>query len=369
MHRITGIADSTALRLAVLCLAMATWGCDDAAKNSETATDSATSPDTIEDGGAERDGQTDASQPPAMDSNNEAPSSDIPMTDGRADEAAEPVDAPPGGDGPSAPPEDGASTVDPEVDTDREDEGEAESEASPESEPSTGANPPMEIEPEAEPEAEPEILGESTVPEPAREDQNATPEEPDLPQAEEIDLETSTVAHAALFIPEASPEAPTRPRRRMNIDQLNAAIMRVSGGIAWTEQRGNNEVNLFNELSATLGKPNYTTITHEDLEPSTLFQKFLGDAARSVCGKMVAQDLTGDHESILLPAHDDAESIDTHLIEILSRFHSRALNHDSRDLAQWRWLYDSSWFVTRDSVQAWNAICVALFVHPDFYTY
>ena len=36
MHRITGIADSTALRLALLCLAMATWGCDDAAKKNGT---------------------------------------------------------------------------------------------------------------------------------------------------------------------------------------------------------------------------------------------------------------------------------------------------------------------------------------------
>ncbi len=155
----------------------------------------------------------------------------------------------------------------------------------------------------------------------------------------------------------------------MNVDQLNASMMAASGGIAWTERRNNRDVNLFETLSATLGKPNYTTITNEDLEPSALFQKFLGDAARSVCAQMLERDLSGEHGLVLLPVDNRAEAIDEHLQYLIGRFHSRMLSLDSRDLAQWRWLYDSSWFVTRDANSAWNSVCVALFIHPDFYTY
>ena len=81
-----------------------------------------------------------------------------------------------------------------------------------------------------------------------------------------------------------------RPRRRMNIDQLRTAFEQVSGGISWTERSGRNEVNLFETLSSTLGKPDFAQTTDEELEPTILFQKFLGDAARSVCFKMLDAD-------------------------------------------------------------------------------
>ena len=84
-----------------------------------------------------------------------------------------------------------------------------------------------------------------------------------------------------------------RPRRRMNIDQLRTAFEQVSGGISWTERSGRNEVNLFETLSSTLGKPDFAQTTDEELEPTILFQKFLGDAARSVCFKFIDADLNG----------------------------------------------------------------------------
>ena len=87
--------------------------------------------------------------------------------------------------------------------------------------------------------------------------------------------------------PVEPPVAEARARRRMNLDQLDAAFRRTSGGIGWTEMRGNREVNLLVELSATLGKPDYVQITTEDLDPSALFNKFLDDAARSICERMI----------------------------------------------------------------------------------
>ncbi|MEZ4467376.1 MAG: hypothetical protein R3F43_23755 [bacterium] len=64
-------------------------------------------------------------------------------------------------------------------------------------------------------------------------------------------------------------------------------MIQASGGTGWTETRGATEVDLFEELAATLGRPDYVQVTTEDLDPSALFLKFLDDAARSVCARTV----------------------------------------------------------------------------------
>lgn len=176
--------------------------------------------------------------------------------------------------------------------------------------------------------------------------------------------------------------APMRPRRRLNVDQLEAAILEVSGGINWTETRNRDEVNLFSELSATLGKPDYAQSTDEDLEPSILFQKFLDDAARTVCTRMLAADLAARedpesaHEPVLLieagpeDRVDDApDLIEANLRELLLRFHGRVVPAGHPILANWTWLYRSTDFVTQDPTQGWLGVCVGLFTHPDFYLY
>ena len=48
----------------------------------------------------------------------------------------------------------------------------------------------------------------------------------------------------------------------MDIDQLDTAIRQVTGGIGWTERRGNTTVNLFEELAGTLGTT-VVVVTHE----------------------------------------------------------------------------------------------------------
>jgi hypothetical protein len=122
-------------------------------------------------------------------------------------------------------------------------------------------------------------------------EETADPEEntePDLNEEEvesnfdQIDRESfgedeGEVVH--LLEPEAVPVL-ERPRRRMNLEQLDRAIQQVSGGLMWSERRNNNDVNLFESLSSTLGKPDFIEQTHEDLTPSSLFIKFLDDAAR-----------------------------------------------------------------------------------------
>ena len=61
---------------------------------------------------------------------------------------------------------------------------------------------------------------------------------------------------------------PNRHRKRMNIDQLNRAMLDVTGGLTWIDHSGNEPRNLFEELSLTLGRPDYVQFVVEDLAPS-----------------------------------------------------------------------------------------------------
>lgn len=199
-----------------------------------------------------------------------------------------------------------------------------------------------------------------------------TPDEPEPPEAERPAPARVDIGHGAGGRVEIAPPTPTkyptsRARRRMNIDQLDAAFRRVSGGIGWTEMRGQIEVNLFEDLAATLGKPDYIQITTESLEPSALFQKFLDDAARKVCAAVVERDRATPAAAVLIPQADIDP--DVHLRHLLLRWHGRDVPLDSPDLMHWRWLYDSVSFVTGDDDAAWHAVCATLYTHPDFYSY
>ena len=171
----------------------------------------------------------------------------------------------------------------------------------------------------------------------------------------------------ALYEPPAR-EPAERARRRMNIDQLEAAFLRVSGGLNWTERRNGRDESLFRTLSVTLGKPDFIQTTNEVLEPTALFQKFLDDAARQVCGKMVERDQSSA-QPILVPKDLSDDKVNDHLAHLVLRFHSRSLAENSPDLAQWRWLYDTVSAVENDQSLRWATVCTALFTHPDFYSF
>ncbi|MCA9540469.1 MAG: hypothetical protein KC620_16330, partial [Myxococcales bacterium] len=200
---------------------------------------------------------------------------------------------------------------------------------------------------------------------------------------------------SAALVPNETPF--DRPRRRLDIDQLATAMKQVSGGIGWTERRGNRDVDLFEELSSTLGKPDYVQNTEEDLEPTILFQKFLDDASRSVCARLLEADLDAlaeeagiaageidptaegfvpPRERVLLRHVDpnktiaeDPAAVDANLRWLLLRFHGKAIAPDDDvSLANWRWLVKSGAHVTEPAT-AWLGVCVALFTHPDFYSY
>ena len=167
-------------------------------------------------------------------------------------------------------------------------------------------------------------------------------------------------------------EPPTRARQRLNIDQLSATIERVTGGQNWTS--GND--NLWEELSDTLGKPDFVQSTQEDLLPSQLFHKFLDDAARQVCGKMIELEVaqTGGENHLMVhvspqdPMNSSAD-IDANLRHLLLAFHGKRFEPGAPELVQWRWLVDSVHAASTQPTEAWNAVCVALITHPRFFSY
>jgi hypothetical protein len=153
-----------------------------------------------------------------------------------------------------------------------------------------------------------------------------------------------------------------RLRKRLNIDQLDQAILAASNGIRW---RQDNDDNLLATLAFTLGKPDYFEVTTEDLGTTVLFMKFLEDAAGSVCRQMTERDLANDSHDLIAPSEGLALQIES----LLLRFHNRSLSEDHPDSKQWLWLYETALRISDSEIEAWRTVCVALIRHPDFYTY
>lgn len=172
------------------------------------------------------------------------------------------------------------------------------------------------------------------------------------------------------------PEVRPRGRARLDIDQIDLAFQTTLGGITWTRRSGNVDVNQFKALSETLGVPDFIDTTVEDLAATPLFSKFLGDAARKACADRIAADLAITTGRILmgdvpldatLASHPEA--IEAQISSLLLRFHGQTLRPADPGFGEWRWLFQSSTQLTGSSTTAWQAMCVALITHPDFYTY
>jgi hypothetical protein len=164
------------------------------------------------------------------------------------------------------------------------------------------------------------------------------------------------------LLPDGATGNGIRPRRRMDLDQLSAAISRVTDGLGWIRWWDGRDY--YDVYAQTLGQPNYTDLTAEDLSPSLLFQKFLDDGSRQVCDQLVAREVAGGEK--ILTANPDVRE---NLSALLLRFHGRVVPADSRQIDPWQRVYDTSTATTGDPMTGWRAVCVGLFVHPDFYSY
>ena len=160
----------------------------------------------------------------------------------------------------------------------------------------------------------------------------------------------------------------------MNIPQLDLAIRDVTGGIVWNDP--SNYGNMWTALSPTLGVPDFYQRVTEDLTPNLVFQKFLNDAAQSACSTLIweEQQVPADQRVFLVaidPSEDPnavPQKTDANLQMLLLRFHQKDVAVTDPAMVPWRWLVTSVASQT-NTMDAWRAVCVALILHPDFYSY
>ena len=168
-------------------------------------------------------------------------------------------------------------------------------------------------------------------------------------------------------------EEGVRNRKRMDLDQLDRALLDATG-FRWLEP-GSDEP-MFEKLASTLGKPDYIQNTLEDLSPSLLFHKFLDDSARYVCTElMTAEAERSPEERIFLVGIDpaaplsDSAATDSALAGALLRFHGRHVAPTDASLDVWRWLLENTASSEEEPLLPWLNVCAGLITHPDFYAY
>ena len=124
----------------------------------------------------------------------------------------------------------------------------------------------------------------------------------------------------------------------------------------------------FNRFSRALGEPDYAEVVDEDLDASPLYLKFLDDAARDACGKVLAADAQRSDRTFLRYAGaTDAPAsaaVARNLRYLLLRFHGiHVAESDDGPIAPLRQLLADS------GAGGWDAVCVALVTAPEFSLY
>lgn len=170
--------------------------------------------------------------------------------------------------------------------------------------------------------------------------------------------------------------------RRLTVAQLSASLPVVLGGTTWL----NGTANGFTSRAATLGVPDYVGITEENLEPSPLYAKFMADAARDACTRVVAAD-TGKAKSdrVLTRFAEPTDSVATQAAAVNAnlrylklRFHgAKVAAGDDAPIASYRTLFDSAVKASagagavdaNDVKEGWRAVCVALLTAPEYHLY
>jgi len=173
------------------------------------------------------------------------------------------------------------------------------------------------------------------------------------------------------------PNAFSRQRKRMNVEQLSAAFADFTGDAGWRADNGRTDAWL--ARWATLGGPDFIKRVTEDLSPSALFHKVVRDAAIEVCLPLVERELPAQgappaerrfvtlSDPLALPT--DSPELRASLQALLLRAHGVALSADAPELDRWVALMVGVGERSQSSAEAWRALCVATLAHPRFWSY
>ena len=154
----------------------------------------------------------------------------------------------------------------------------------------------------------------------------------------------------------------------MRIEHVKDSMILISGGIAWEEEN----LDKWEEYSATLGVPDYQFRVREDRSVSVMFQKFLEDASAHTCTEWIQQEAEGTQRlffSEIEPGELDANKIRLNMVALRRRIHGRDASSQDPIINS---LIDLHYTVvqrTNSVNQAWITVCVGLFTHPDFFIY
>ena len=156
--------------------------------------------------------------------------------------------------------------------------------------------------------------------------------------------------------------------RRLDVDQLREAF-RYSSGRIWSS---GGEDDQLSALSKTLGQPDFNERTHEVLEPTVLFAKFLSDAATDICVSPIPADFrfNGTHFFVYAdPMEADMALVRENIAHLRLRFHGYRQPIDHPDHDSWVTLWTDLHAVQSEPLLAWFGFCIAMIQHPDFYAY
>lgn len=179
--------------------------------------------------------------------------------------------------------------------------------------------------------------------------------------------------------------------RRLTIPQVRSSITAVLGNdvngqpISWMVS---STLSGFDRFSGALGTADFLNITEDAVEPSALYAKFMGDAARDACNRALAADnVKADMATRVMTrlvertdtVAKNPEGIDRNLRYLKLRFHGvKVPDDDVARIAALRTLFDTvvrkasneSANPTQAQVRVgWHAVCVALLTDPEFHLY
>jgi hypothetical protein len=177
-----------------------------------------------------------------------------------------------------------------------------------------------------------------------------------------------------------------RAPRRMRVDQFHAALQDATGFVwqapltvldptAPVGYRDDPQADMLQQLSVTLGRPDYALGTTEDIDPSVIFSKVAGDAVRSACRRGVDADVmrsTSERRLLRYVAPTDTatsarSAVRQNLAYLVLRFWGRVLDPNDREIDP---LFDL--FVhasTSNPTTGWRVVCIGLATDPQFLTY
>lgn len=203
-----------------------------------------------------------------------------------------------------------------------------------------------------------------------------------------------TVAQKGSVLPSDHPvlDPGKRPVTSASVQRLRVSQLKASFPIVLGQDEKGNDITWivggqpgFDSMAGVLGQPNYDTTTDEDLTPSPLYAKFMDDAARDACSRVIAADATRADltaRSFIRYAQltdvDPAKApgIDQTLRYLKLRFHAvKVADGDDALIAPLRDLFVSgaqastSKDADKQAESGWTLVCVALLTAPEFHLY